>query len=99
MNVQFTPHNIALMVLAGVIVLLLIFITGIQRRQRELQLGLAKSDNHGVLWQQQYQHVQQQYHELQQQYQQLAVDHARLGSTLQQKQHHFDEQCCQHCLL
>ena len=92
MNVQFTPHNIALMVLAGVIVLLLIFITGIQRRQRELQLGLAKSDNHGVLWQQQYQHVQQQYHELQQQYQQLAVDHARLGSTLQQKQHHFDEQ-------
>ncbi|WP_372626607.1 DNA recombination protein RmuC [Arsukibacterium sp.] len=92
MNVQFTPHIITIMVLASVIVLLLIFINGIQRRQRELQLGLAKSDNHGVLWQQQYQHVQQQYHELQQQYQQLAVDHARLGSTLQQKQHHFDEQ-------
>ncbi|MAD74402.1 MAG: DNA recombination protein RmuC [Rheinheimera sp.] len=92
MNVQFTPHNIAIMVLVGLIVLLLIAVSGMQRHRRELQLGLAKSDNHGVLWQQQYQQLQQQYHELQQQYQQLAIEHARLGSTLQQKQHHFDEQ-------
>ncbi|HAW92521.1 MAG: DNA recombination protein RmuC [Rheinheimera sp.] len=80
------------MVLATVIVMLLIVMSAMQRRRRELQFSLAKSDNHGSLWQQQYQQLQHQYHELQQQYQQLAVDHARIGSTLQEKQRHFEEQ-------
>jgi len=91
-NVQFTPINITIMVLATVIVMLLIVMSAMQRRRRELQFSLAKSDNHGSLWQQQYQQLQHQYHELQQQYQQLAVDHARIGSTLQEKQRHFEEQ-------
>jgi DNA recombination protein RmuC len=80
------------MVMSGLVVLLLIMLSGMQRRGRELQLSLAKSDNHSQLWQQQYQQLQQQYHELQQQYQHLAVEHASMGSTLQEKQRHFDQQ-------
>ncbi|SNY42019.1 DNA recombination protein RmuC [Arsukibacterium tuosuense] len=92
MNFQFTPVTAALLAMAFVLLLLLTVLANKQRRQRELQLNLAKSDNQSQLWQQHYQQLQQQHHQLQQQHQQLAVEHARLGSTLQEKQRHFEEQ-------
>jgi DNA recombination protein RmuC len=89
---QFTPINISILAMGLVIMLLLVAIAGLKRRDGELQLSLAKSDNQSQLWQQQYQQLQQQQQELQKQHQTLAVDHARLGSTLQEKQRGFTEQ-------
>lgn len=92
MNFQFTPLTLSLLAMALIILGLLVVIVSLQRGQREQQFNLAKSENQTQLWQQQYQQLQQQHHNLQQQYQQLAIDHARLGSSLQEKQLHFAEQ-------
>jgi DNA recombination protein RmuC len=92
MNLQFTPLTLSLLAMALIIFTLLVIIVSLQRRQREQQFNLAKSENQTQLWQQQNQQLQQQHQQLQQQYQQLAVDHASLSSSLQEKQRHFAEQ-------
>ncbi|MBV2129824.1 DNA recombination protein RmuC [Arsukibacterium indicum] len=92
MDFPFTPSTAALLMMAIFLLILLVVTVGLKRQQREQQFNLAKSENQTQLWQQQYQQLQQQHNQLQQQYQQLAIDHARLGSSLQEKQQHFSEQ-------